>query len=306
MQASIDVSTPNPPTSTLGVSRLHKTMLPMGLGFMGVACLLGLSRFLADGGWALSLAAGLCAAVFLAVLAWSQRQDRQVSANLASLLCVLLLSVVFWSAGQQLRVIWPTAVPMLFSESLTLLSTLVLLWIYRLPALVGLVSIGIYIMVLIALPELITETNEQQHPLKTFFPIWMGLLNWLVAVVMDMRWPQLRIHAGILHLIAFVLIESGVMLAMSMMWLPLWVILTMQVVLFSGSVWLRRWILAAILLTITTIQVFLYQLPSVLGVASGWDLLAAAVGVSLLLCYSLWHVLLRPSAWRKLRADSTP
>lgn len=70
--------------------------------------------------------------------------------------------------------------------------------------------------------------------------------------------------------------------------------------------WLRRHALVALLLVITTLFVFLVLGPMTMGTPMGWDLILAALGISLLLWYALWFLLRRrTAAGERASADPT-
>lgn len=295
---------PEPAGSMPEASPISKALLPAGLALTGLACMMGLPRFREDlQGWGFFIAASVFATLFLATLEVSRRQGRRFTANLAGVLGVVLLSAVFWSLDQQLRTVAEFSTPALLAEGLTWLACLVLLWFYRLPALVGLLSIGLNVMAWSMLGRMTRDSASALWvSVATFFPLWMGMLHLAVATGLERLQPKWRAHSTWLHLVGLMLLQTGMLLMVQRQWLPLWGLMVVQAMLLAGALWLNRLGLVALLLVVTSLEVFLILGPVALGTPMGWDLVLGALGTSVLMWYGLWLVFQRRAAkpaWSK-------
>lgn len=287
-------------------SRVTQALLPVGLSLLGLASVMGLPRFREDlQGWGFPLAALVFAGVFLGALELARRRRDALTANTAGALGVLLISALMWSVDKQLRTLVQFSPPIPLAESLSVMACAALLWFYRLPSLSGLLSIGLYMVASETLAQATQKGGEPWSSLQMWLPAWMGVLNLSAAACTDKLRPAWRSHASCLHLIGLVLIETGAWLAIQRQWIPLWGFFALQAILLAGMFWLRRHALVALLLVITTLFVFLVLGPMTMGTPMGWDLILAALGISLLLWYALWFLLRRRSAAGE-RASADP
>lgn len=282
--------------------RIKQAPLPIGLVMLGLASVMGLQRFKDDlQGWGFAIAAFVFAALFLGALELARRQQHALIANLAGMLGVLLLSALFWSLDQQLRTVVQLSPPPMLAEGLSVVACIALFWFYRLPALAGLLSVGTYMMTSGLLAHLNQQGGEPWNSLQMWLPVVMGVGNVAVAACMDKFKPQYKPHATALHLLGLLLIQVGILMAAQRQSLPLWALSATQIALLAGMFWLHRPGLVALMLVVTSLQVFLVLGPMSLGVPVGWDLILAALGSSLLLWWVLWYLLRR----RALRAEAT-
>jgi hypothetical protein len=274
--------------------RIKQAPLPIGLVMLGLASVMGLQRFKEDlQGWGFAIAALVFAALFLGALELARRQQHALIANLAGMLGVLLLSALFWSLDQQLRTVVQLSPPPMLAEGLSVAACIALFWFYRLPALAGLLSVGTYMMTSGLLAHLNQQGGEPWNSLQMWLPVVMGVGNVAVAACMDRSKPQYKSHATALYLLGLLLIQVGVLMAVQRQSLPLWGLSAIQMALLAGMFWLHRPGLVALMLVVTSLQVFLVLGPMSLGVPIGWDLILAALGSSLLLWYALWYLLRR-------------